>query len=55
VFTGLDERWLRVDSRARQSLEGAGVDRLILLVPPPFDAGEIRRAGRVLRGRSGPG
>jgi len=53
VFTGLDERWLRADSRARRSLEGAGVDRLILLVPPPFDAGEIRQAGRVLGARSG--
>ncbi|HEV8587134.1 MAG TPA: LLM class flavin-dependent oxidoreductase [Methylomirabilota bacterium] len=51
VFTGLDERMLRADSRARQSLERAGVQRLILLVSPPFDAGEIRGAGRVLSGR----
>jgi len=48
VFTGLDERMLRADSRARQSLERAGVQRLILLVAPPFDAGEIRAAGRRL-------
>jgi alkanesulfonate monooxygenase SsuD/methylene tetrahydromethanopterin reductase-like flavin-dependent oxidoreductase (luciferase family) len=48
VFAGLDERWLRPDSRARQSLERIGVDRLILLVPPPFDAGAIRRSGRRL-------
>ena len=48
VFAGLDERWLRPDSRARQSLARVGVDRLILLVPPPFDAGEIRHAGRLL-------
>ncbi len=48
VFAGLDERWLRPDSRARQSLARVGVDRLILLVPPPFDAGEIRGAGRLL-------
>jgi alkanesulfonate monooxygenase SsuD/methylene tetrahydromethanopterin reductase-like flavin-dependent oxidoreductase (luciferase family) len=48
VFAGLDARWLRADSRARQSLERAGVHRLILLVAPPFDAGEIRQAGRLL-------
>jgi alkanesulfonate monooxygenase SsuD/methylene tetrahydromethanopterin reductase-like flavin-dependent oxidoreductase (luciferase family) len=49
VFAGLDERWLRADSRARQSLDRVGVDRLILLVSPPFDPAEIRAAGR-LRG-----
>ena len=48
VFAGLDKAWLRPDSRARQRLEGIGVHRLILLVPPPFDAGEIREAGRLL-------
>jgi alkanesulfonate monooxygenase SsuD/methylene tetrahydromethanopterin reductase-like flavin-dependent oxidoreductase (luciferase family) len=48
VFAGLDERWLRTDSRARQMLDRAGVHRLILLVPPPFDAGEIRAAARLL-------
>ncbi len=48
VFAGLDARWLKADSRARQMLERVGVDRLILLVSPPFDAGEIRQAGRVL-------
>ena len=48
VFAGLDERWLRADSRARQMLERAGVDRLILLQEPPFDPDEIRAAGRVL-------
>src|SRR2546430_10084366 len=41
VFAGMEERWLRADSQGRQSLERAGVHRLILLVPPPFDAGEI--------------
>jgi len=50
VFAGLDERWLRPDSRARQMLEGAGVERLILLVEPPFDPDLIRRAGRQLPG-----
>jgi alkanesulfonate monooxygenase SsuD/methylene tetrahydromethanopterin reductase-like flavin-dependent oxidoreductase (luciferase family) len=48
VFAGLDERWLRADSRARQMLERTGVDRLILLHEPPFDPDEIRAAGRVL-------
>jgi alkanesulfonate monooxygenase SsuD/methylene tetrahydromethanopterin reductase-like flavin-dependent oxidoreductase (luciferase family) len=48
VFAGLDARWLRADSQARQRLERAGVDRLILLVSPPFDAREIREAGRLL-------
>jgi len=50
VFAGLDDRWLRPDSRARQMLERAGVDRLILLQEPPFDPSEIRAAGRVLAG-----
>jgi alkanesulfonate monooxygenase SsuD/methylene tetrahydromethanopterin reductase-like flavin-dependent oxidoreductase (luciferase family) len=50
VFAGLDERWLRADSRARQMLERAGVHRLILLQEPPFDPDEIRAAGRVLAG-----
>ena len=48
VFAGLEDRWLRADSRARQMVERAGVDRLILLVSPPFDAGEIRQAGRLV-------
>jgi alkanesulfonate monooxygenase SsuD/methylene tetrahydromethanopterin reductase-like flavin-dependent oxidoreductase (luciferase family) len=48
VFAGLDARWLRPDSRARQSLERVGVDRLIMLVQPPFDPVEIREAGRLL-------
>jgi alkanesulfonate monooxygenase SsuD/methylene tetrahydromethanopterin reductase-like flavin-dependent oxidoreductase (luciferase family) len=48
VFAGLDDRWLRADSRARQMLERTGVDRLILLQEPPFDPDEIRAAGRLL-------
>ena len=48
VFAGLDDRWLREDSRARQMLERTGVDRLILLQEPPFDPDEIRAAGRLL-------
>src|SRR2546426_2178657 len=48
VFAGLDEPWLRPDSRARQTLERVGVERLILLVEPPFDPSEIREAGGLL-------
>jgi alkanesulfonate monooxygenase SsuD/methylene tetrahydromethanopterin reductase-like flavin-dependent oxidoreductase (luciferase family) len=50
VFAGLEDRWLRADSRGRQMLEQTGVDRLILLQEPPFDPDEIRAAGRVLAG-----
>ena len=49
VFAGLEKRWLERDSRARQMLERVGVDRVILLVSPPFDVAEIRSAGRLLR------
>ena len=48
VFAGLNERWLQPDSRARQTLERLGVDRLILLQEPPFNPEEIRQAGRIL-------
>jgi alkanesulfonate monooxygenase SsuD/methylene tetrahydromethanopterin reductase-like flavin-dependent oxidoreductase (luciferase family) len=48
VFAGLDRGWLRPDSAARQRLAQLGVERLILLVAPPFDAGEIRAAGQLL-------
>jgi alkanesulfonate monooxygenase SsuD/methylene tetrahydromethanopterin reductase-like flavin-dependent oxidoreductase (luciferase family) len=48
VFAGMDERWLRPDSRARQSLDRLGVARLILLVSPPFDPDQIRAAGKLL-------
>lgn len=53
VFAGMEERWLRPDARARQLLDRVGVDRLILLVPPPFDAGQIRRAGGLLAAARG--
>ncbi len=48
VFAGMDARIVRPHSRARQLLERTGVQRLILLVSPPFDADEIRAAGRLL-------
>jgi alkanesulfonate monooxygenase SsuD/methylene tetrahydromethanopterin reductase-like flavin-dependent oxidoreductase (luciferase family) len=55
VFAGLETAWLRADSRARQRLEQVGVDRLILLLSPPFDAGDIRQAGRLLSETRSPG
>ena len=48
AFAGLEPSWLRADSRARQMLDRVGIDRLILLVSPPFDAGQIKEAGRLL-------
>jgi alkanesulfonate monooxygenase SsuD/methylene tetrahydromethanopterin reductase-like flavin-dependent oxidoreductase (luciferase family) len=48
VFAGLDRRWLDPASRARQTLDRVGVERLILLVSPPYDAAEIRGAGTLL-------
>lgn len=48
VFAGLSERWLRAGSPDRGALERLGVDRLILAVEPPFDAAQIRAAGRLL-------
>ena len=48
VFAGLQDHWLRPESRARQTLERTGVDRLILLQEPPFDPDEIRATGRLL-------
>src|SRR2546422_507728 len=48
VFAGLQERWLRAESRARSSLEALGVARLILLVEPPFDPRQVESAGTLL-------
>ena len=48
VFAGLEESWLRADSRARARLAVLGVDRLILLVDQPYDPARIARAGRLL-------
>jgi alkanesulfonate monooxygenase SsuD/methylene tetrahydromethanopterin reductase-like flavin-dependent oxidoreductase (luciferase family) len=50
VFAGLRDAYLRGDSRERAALERLGVERLILLVEPPFDPARIRAAGRVLTG-----
>jgi alkanesulfonate monooxygenase SsuD/methylene tetrahydromethanopterin reductase-like flavin-dependent oxidoreductase (luciferase family) len=48
VFAGMNDAWLKADSRARQSLDRVGVDRLILLLDPPYDVTGIRHAGEVL-------
>jgi len=48
VFAGLQERWLRAESRERSSLEALGVARLILLVEPPFDPRRVVAAGTLL-------
>jgi len=50
VFAGLSERWLTPASREREAMESLGVERLILLLQPPFDAAGIADAGRLLRG-----
>jgi alkanesulfonate monooxygenase SsuD/methylene tetrahydromethanopterin reductase-like flavin-dependent oxidoreductase (luciferase family) len=52
VFGGLRDAYLRPDSPARASLEGHGVERLILLMEPPFESGRLRDAGRLLGGRA---
>jgi alkanesulfonate monooxygenase SsuD/methylene tetrahydromethanopterin reductase-like flavin-dependent oxidoreductase (luciferase family) len=49
VFAGLEERWLRPDSRARQMLERVGVSRVILLAGPPFDVRAIEAASTFLK------
>ena len=46
VFAGFEDRWLEPDSQARQMLERVGVDRVILLLSPPYDVDAIRRARR---------
>jgi alkanesulfonate monooxygenase SsuD/methylene tetrahydromethanopterin reductase-like flavin-dependent oxidoreductase (luciferase family) len=48
VFAGLRDPWLRRDSPQRAALERLGVDRLILLLEPPYDLTRIRAAARAL-------
>jgi alkanesulfonate monooxygenase SsuD/methylene tetrahydromethanopterin reductase-like flavin-dependent oxidoreductase (luciferase family) len=42
VFAGLGERWLRPETPERVRLDRVGVDRLILLVQPPYDLRGLR-------------
>lgn len=53
VFAGLRESYLKRESPARASLERLGVERLILLVEPPFDPNRLRDAGRLLTSSAG--
>jgi len=48
AFAGLDQRWLDQGSAERSRLRRLGVDRLILVVDPPYDPAEIRAAGRLM-------
>jgi alkanesulfonate monooxygenase SsuD/methylene tetrahydromethanopterin reductase-like flavin-dependent oxidoreductase (luciferase family) len=48
VFGGLRDSYLKSDSPARVALERLGVERLILLVEPPFDPARLNEAGRLL-------
>jgi alkanesulfonate monooxygenase SsuD/methylene tetrahydromethanopterin reductase-like flavin-dependent oxidoreductase (luciferase family) len=48
VFAGLGERWLRAETPERARLDRNGVDRLILLAPPPYDLTAVRAASRHL-------
>ncbi len=48
VFAGLRDPWLRRDSPSRAALERLGVDRLILLIEPPYDPTRIHAAARAL-------
>lgn len=48
VFGGWRDSYLTPDSPARTALERHGVERLILLMEPPFDPGRLRDAGRLL-------
>ena len=50
VFTGWAPAWLRADSENRAALERAGIDRVILLMEPPYDLSEISKASRLLAG-----
>jgi alkanesulfonate monooxygenase SsuD/methylene tetrahydromethanopterin reductase-like flavin-dependent oxidoreductase (luciferase family) len=50
VFAGLAPAWLRSDSESRATLTRHQVDRLILLIQPPYDVSQIRAAGRLLTG-----
>ena len=51
VFAGFREAYLEPGAAPRAALEKLGVERLILLVEPPFDPARLRDAGRLLGGR----
>lgn len=47
VFAGLSEAWLRPGSANRARMEQLAVDRLILLIEPPFETAAITEAGQM--------
>jgi len=47
AFAGLSQRWLQPESRERQALERVQMDRLVLLVEPPYQLDQIQAAGRL--------
>jgi alkanesulfonate monooxygenase SsuD/methylene tetrahydromethanopterin reductase-like flavin-dependent oxidoreductase (luciferase family) len=49
AFAGFDEWWLHVDSPPHSRLVALGVDRLILLLGPPYDRARIAGAAELLR------
>ena len=51
VFAGLDRRIVAPDSPERAALAQLGVERVIVLMSPPFDPGQIRAAGHLLTER----
>jgi alkanesulfonate monooxygenase SsuD/methylene tetrahydromethanopterin reductase-like flavin-dependent oxidoreductase (luciferase family) len=50
VFAGWAPAWLRADSENRAALERVGVDRVILLMEPPYDPSQISKAASLLAG-----
>jgi alkanesulfonate monooxygenase SsuD/methylene tetrahydromethanopterin reductase-like flavin-dependent oxidoreductase (luciferase family) len=55
VFANFDEGWLDAGAPARATLAALGVERLILQLTPPYDAGRLRAAGRRVTGSAPPG
>ncbi len=46
VFAGMEARWLKRDSPDRAALVQLGIDRLILLLEPPFDVPQLETSGQ---------
>ena len=51
VFGGFRDSYLDPESPARAALERLGVERVILLLEPPYDLARVRRAARLLEPR----
>ena len=50
AFAGLDRARVTAGSPERRRLEALGVQRLVLILQPPFDPRAIAAAGRLLAG-----